>query len=368
VNIMGTMPEEGKVVHRDLLVAVVVSWGLSAVSTQGAETASGGLGIVSRSIVQDRGDWQVDYRLRHDGSNGQLVSMDEVFVRVEGWVSNSRVPGHAVPRNSALVISSPGRLQATSDVIGSDDEEARCRERASLSLWAEDAQGRPVGRVLEPSVPGNARGDAAAAVLSLAPGTTFHVSLRLSHQHVIYGAYDPLLGLRAVELRLGSAMIRDVLPLDREQHVAVPPRPTFDVPEEHRDTQYYRSVPDSLHVSAHLPGNAYFRFAEIPVRYDTKMRLRFSYLVAAGSEGTCRARITQFKDSPVAWKVLADGRRDIDLAAVGRWTTVELIFRTDPRATTLALDFRIEGDLVEVGEFWVDDVSLEPVGAASADP
>ena len=127
------------------------------------------------------------------------------------------------------------------------------------------------------------------------------------------------------------------------------------MPEE-RDTQYYCSGPDSLHVAAHLPGNAYFRFAEIPVRYDTKMRLRFSYLVAAGTEGTCRARVTQFKDSPVAWKVLTDGRREVPLNLVGRWTQVELVFRTDPKATTLALDFRIDGDAVEVGEFWIDDL------------
>ena len=158
------------------------------------------------------------------------------------------------------------------------------------------------------------------------------------------------------------------MPLDQEQQVALPRPPRFEVPEEHRDTQYYCSGPDSLHVAAHLPGNAYFRFAEIPVRYDTKMRLRFSYLVAAGTEGTCRARVTQFKDSPVAWRVLTDGRREVPLNQVGRWTQVELVFRTEPKATTLALDFRIDGDGVEVGEFWIDDLSLEPLVAVKLDP
>ena len=296
---------------------------------------------------------------------------EEVLVRVEGWVSNSRAAGHATPRWSSLTISGPSRLQAVGDVIVSDDEEGRCRERAEVRAWAEDAQGNLAWPGPAESGGQRSPGDESSAsttVLSLAPGVMVRVRLRLEHQHVVYGPYDPLLGLRTVQLQLGSAGLRDALPLDQEQQVTLPRPPQFEVPEEHRDTQYYCSGPDSLHVAAHLPGSAYFRFAEIPVRYDTKMRLRFSYLVAAGTEGTCRARVTQFKDSPVAWKVLTDGRREVPLTLVGRWTQVELVFRTEPKATTLALDFRIEGDGVEVGEFWIDDLSLEPVVAATRDP
>ena len=46
----------------------------------------------------------------------------------------------------------------------------------------------------------------------------------------------------------------------------------------------------------------------------------------------------------------------------------QMIFRTEPKATTLAIDFRIEGEDVEVGEFWIDDLSLEPLKAQSLDP
>jgi hypothetical protein len=334
------------------------------------EASPSGLAVVKRSIVQDQGAWQIDYRFRHDGSSGLIVTPEEVVVRVEGWVSNSRAAGHATPRWSALTISGPGRSQAVGDVIVSDDEEGRCRERAEVRIWAENVRGETVGRVLESGGQRSSAEDASPSTmaLSLPPGIKVRVRLRLEHQHVVYGPYDPLLGLRTVQLQLGSLWFRDALPLDQEQQVTLPRSPRFEVPEDHRDTQYYCSGPDSLHVAAHLPGNAYFRFAEIPVRYDTKMRLRFSYLVAAGTEGTCRARITQFKDSPVAWKVLTDGRREVPLGQVGRWTQVELVFRTDPKATTLALDFRIEGDGVEVGEFWIDDISLEPMVAATLDP
>jgi hypothetical protein len=328
------------------------------------------LTIVNRAIIQDQGDWRVDYRLRYDGAADLIVTAEEVTARVEGWVSNSRAAGHATPRRSSLTFSGPSGLHTTGDVIATDDEERRCRERAAVQIWVEDAAGNPAGRVFDGA--GEAGGDRAAVSnptsLRLSPGMTFRVRLRLEHKHVVYGTYDPLLGQRTWELRLGTALLRDRLPLDCEQQVAQPPRSTFEVPEDRRDTQYFLSAPDSLHLAAHIPGNAFFRFPEIPVRYGTKMRLRFSYLIAAGTEGTCRARITQYKDSPVAWKVLSEGRREVPLTAIGRWSQVELVFRTEPDATTMALDFRIEGIEVEAGELWIDDVSLEPVGAAAVAP
>jgi hypothetical protein len=345
---------------------------LGPASARANETGTNPLVVVGRSITQDQGDWQIDYRLRHPGPVGLTVNAEEVSVRVEGWLSNSRVPGHAAPRRSSLSTTGSSGLSAVADVIASDDEENRCRERAILKIWAEDAAGNPAGPGLTSGGTRNAnRNDDAAPPapsLALSPGAIIRVRLRLEHVHVVYGAYDPLLGLRDVELRLGTARLIDVLPLDREEHLAQPSRVAFDVPEDHRDTQYFVSAPDSLHLAAHIPGNAFFRFPEIPVRYGTKMRLRFSYLIAAGTEGACRARITQYKDSPIAWKVLTDGRREEVLATVGRWTPVEVLIRTEPDATTLALDFRIEGAEVEAGELWIDDVSLEPVGAPPIDP
>jgi hypothetical protein len=348
------------------------------------ETGINPFEVVSRSIVQDQGDWQVDYRLRHVGPSGLTASAEDVSVHIEGWVSNSRVPGHAVSRKSSATTSSPTGLQGVADVISSDDEEQRCRERVSVRIWGEDAAGNAAGRPLssEPEREshgngnGNSQGqgagredaEASPPTLSLAPGMTFRLRLRLEHRHVVYGTYDPLLGLRPLEIAIGAVRLSDVLPLDHEQHVAQPARNAFDTPDDRRNTQYFLSAPDSLHLAAHIPGNAFFRFPEVPIRYGTKMRLRFSYLIAAGTEGTCRARITQYKDSPIAWKVLADGRREELLSTVGRWTQVEIILRTELDATTLALDFRIEGADVEAGELWIDDVSLEPIGVSRIDP
>ena len=143
----------GNVLKRGLFVALTAV--LTPAPAGAGEAISSVLAIVSRSIVQDQGAWQVDYRLRYEGSRGLIVTAEEVLVGVEGWVSNSRAAGHAIPRWSSLTVSGPSRLQAVGDVIVSDDEEGRCRERATVRVWSEDAGGNLVGRALESGGPGN---------------------------------------------------------------------------------------------------------------------------------------------------------------------------------------------------------------------
>jgi hypothetical protein len=91
------------------------------------------------------------------------------------------------------------------------------------------------------------------------------------------------------------------------------------------------------------------------------MRLRFWYLVAAGTEGECHVRLDQFKETPVSWRKLNSGSFQQCLKTVGQWTKVERIIQTETEATTLILEFNIASD-TEIGEMWIDDVSLEPVG------
>ena len=126
-----------------------------------------------------------------------------------------------------------------------------------------------------------------------------------------------------------------------------------------------RLGPDSLHLEADVPGHQYYRYPERPVRYNTKMRLRFWYLIAAGTEGDCKVRVAQFKETPISWRMLHAGDFEQCLKTIGRWTKVERIIQTESEATTLTLEFKIVGE-TEVGEMWIDDVSLEPVGGAMA--
>lgn len=119
--------------------------------------------------------------------------------------------------------------------------------------------------------------------------------------------------------------------------------------------------PDSLHLEAHVPGHQSYRYPERPVRYNTKMRLRFWYLVAAGTEGECHVRVAQFKETPISFRTLNSGGFEECLKTIGRWTKVDRIIQTECEATTLTLEFKIVSE-TEVGELWIDDVNMEPMG------
>lgn len=320
------------------------------------------LSVVERTVDQEQGSWLVNYRLRYRGATGLVVTPTEVLVKLEGWVSNSRVPAHAVPRLSTLVVSGASGLSGLSDVVNAADESQRCRERAVVQVWIDDPRDDAAPPLPAPATaPGS---EPRQPILSIAPGATVRVRLKLDHVHVLYGDYDPLLGARALEVQLGAASFRDVLPTDREQYLAQAKCNWTAPPEDRRDTRHFLSAPDSLHLEAHVPGNQNFRFPERPVRYDTKMRLRYWYFVADGTEGECRARITQSKETPTMYRVLSEGGREECLTTVGRWVKVDRVFRTEPDATTLTLDFRIASNS-EVGEMWIDDVRLEPVACSA---
>jgi hypothetical protein len=321
-----------------------------------ADASAHALTMLGRVYAQDQGAWHVDYRLRIDGPHGLILTPSEVTARVEGWVSNSRVAGHSTPRFSSATLSGPAAAAGLADVIHGAEEAGRCRERLIIQVWPE---GRP------PVAPPDAHA-AHRPLLSLAPGSVLCVRLRLEHEHVVFGDYDPLLGPRTLDLQVGPVALRDDLPLDHEQYRSQAQGTWTEPPAERLDARMAVSGPDSLHLQAHVPGNHYFRFRERPVRYDTRMRLTYWYAVAPGTEGECRARIAQYKETKSSWKVLPDGSHEQVLATVGRWVKVERTFRTERDATTLALDFSLTGS--EVGEAWVDDVRLELADALAVGP
>jgi len=339
-------------------------------------TTPGLLSIAERTIVQDQGSWLVEYRLRYEGPTLTISSPNEVRVKVEGWVSNSRVASHTNPRLSTLTLPSQAGWTRSSEVIASNDENQRCRERLTLQFWDGDRPDSPL--VLDgseagetstaPGSPGIPSQDP-PALLSLHSGVILRARLRFEHLHSLYGSYDPLLSQRALELQLGEAVLFDLLPMDQEQYLALPSSTMGPFPEERLDTEHFLSAPDSLHLEAHISGHESYRLPEQPVRYSTKMRLTFWYLIAAGTEGGCHVRISQFKDTPTMYRPLHDSAQEIPLTRVGRWVKVERVFRTAAEATTLAVEFKIRdpGD-TRVGEVWIDDIQLEPVVALSAHP
>jgi hypothetical protein len=322
---------------------------------------------LDRRVAQDQGAWVINYRLRRTGQTGIVVLPEQIAVKVEGWVSNSRIASHAVPRWSRLDIPHGPDMAVMTEVISAPDEAHRCRERLAVSTWTEDENARSQPYHKGNTVAMHARQTASSSdqvsllPLSLAPQSIVRVCLRLEHQHILYGDYDPLLATRAIVLTVGSMTVRDLVPLDQEEYLALPRFSWPEPPEERRDTRHAISGPDSLHIEAHVPGHQYYRYPERPVRYSTKMRLRFWYLIAAGTEGECRVAIAQYKDTPTSWRKLNDGGFEQTLRTIGHWTKVERVIQTETEATTLTLEFKIVGE-TDIGEMWIDDVSLDPIG------
>ena len=122
------------------LAIAALAWALAASPSLAIDVSSarGALSLVNRSVTQDQGAWVVDYRLRYTGKTGVIITPEEIAVKVEGWVSNSRVASHALPRWSSLVVSHGPDLSAVSEVIAAADEAHRCRERLVVSVWTED--------------------------------------------------------------------------------------------------------------------------------------------------------------------------------------------------------------------------------------
>lgn len=162
----------------------------------------------------------------------------------------------------------------------------------------------------------------------------------------------------------GSAF-RDAVEASRTRREASAAAGGLIIPEERQGRPGGRlaaptkSVP--LHLAAHEPGQHYFRFPDMPARNGTRMRLSFWYLNAVGNEGPTQVRVTQYHDTPSSWKMLNEAGFEVPLKVVGRWTRFEKVFTTDAECTTLGLDFRIASE-TDIGEAWIADVSLEPVG------
>ena len=72
------------------------------------------------------------------GPTGLVVLPSEIRASIEGWVSNSRVASHAVPRFTRVRLVAPRESSGTGDVIISTEESQRCRQRAVLSVWTDD--------------------------------------------------------------------------------------------------------------------------------------------------------------------------------------------------------------------------------------
>jgi hypothetical protein len=250
-------------------------------------------------------------------------------------------------------------VKTTATVLASSDDAKRCLERVRLEILPEPESRSHVKRVASDAAVKRA---AANLPWTFPTGTSIRIRLRLEHDHFLYGPYDPLLGRRKVHIEINNHSIIDefdLFPDPVSRGAATPlawPATDRSPPEDRLDQSVFRSPPDSLHLEAHLPGAGSYRFPDCPIPYGSRLRLRFWYLIATGSDGVGRVRLVQSSDAPSRWRILSAGECEQTLAQVGRWTKFEHTFRADLEATTLAVDFRLAG---EFGEAWFDDITLD---------
>lgn len=327
------------------------------------DEGSGPWTVVRRSIDRVEADgqgttWVIETVLRLDTATPLVLRPEQVRAEVDGWVSNSRVRSHAAPRRLAHVVDAVPGHASVAPLVTSRDPARRCGERATLQVGPGPESARALACRL-------ALGALGAPPWVVRPGAELSVRLSLEHEHFLYGPYEPLLGERSLTLRLGPAVVRDRLALEAgpDGPPRVPAWPAFVPPADRRDGSLYVSPPDSLHLQADVPGHGLFRLSG-PVRYSTRMTLRYRYLIAPGSQGELHERISQYRQGqPATWKALHDGDQDRALPVVGQWVAVEQTLTTEPEATWLSIEFRLGGP---IGEAWIDDLTLEPSAGALA--
>ncbi len=308
--------------------------------------------------------WVLELEVKNVSQEPVLVNPKNLKTIVTATtLSNSRVPGHRAPLDRRIALVSPINNTAEVEMIRNWDEDKRCALQLGLTVWAIcDITQQPaqiIGKKIV--VAQNGTPIEVPDLLPqfvLLPEAVCVFRFELKHNHVVFGDYELLLGTYAFVMEGEGLAYENTF----HQKTARDVQPRVSWPEppcDRLDARFFITGPNSLHLEAHIPGNGHYRFPERPVRYGTRMRLRYWYMIAPGSEGECRARIAQYKETPTTWKVLSDGCKEEHLTVVGRWVRVETYFRTEPDATTLALDFRVAG--ADVGEMWIDDVELEPL-------
>ena len=306
--------------------------------------------IESRTVVQDGGDWVINYKIR---VSPQTITPSSVSLQYNGLVYNTSVPGHSVVRRSSAEVAGFGDCHTA---ILPGDKEQQCGETVLLAYYNPATQSiKPRIKTIQDSV--------FDALKSCRIDRKLNIRIRIEHDHFLYGPYHPLLGSRDVSFSVGSVVVYDHLNLDR-CHEVIPATiiPVFAA--DRMDDRHYFSAPDSLILEAAQAGDHYVRVPEFSVKYNTQYKISFRYRVATGTEGNLRVRVAQYRDGPSGWQVLHQGGFEQDCMVVGRWALYERVFTTERDCTSMAIDLRIYG-ADEVGEVWIDDLTITPLQSRS---
>src|SRR4051812_5622377 len=93
--------------------------------------------IAEKSAVADKGNWEINYKLKNSTNKPITVLSEKLNFNLEGWVSNSIVPNHGTPRYSKMRVVG-WDYDHKIDLYASQDEDLRCQEKISLTFWKDD--------------------------------------------------------------------------------------------------------------------------------------------------------------------------------------------------------------------------------------
>ncbi len=265
--------------------------------------------ITDRQIYQDGGTWLINYTF-----NKNIYDKPEIII--DGWVSNSRVPNNSTSRH-LILDDKPCCI-----LFDCVEDERRCTAKFTSEV------------------------------------NNNTIKIKITHQHGIYGNLNPLMGSLKVKIKFDGNIVYDSFNL-HEKNLFYPDL-KIEIPLERMDKRYSinRSSLGSLHLEANIPNVQFYRFPEILVRCDSRIKFSFWYLIATRTEGECFIWLTQYKDTPSSWRKLDDSAVRKKLTTIGKWKKVEYVFRTEKEATTMLLEFKIAGDS-DIGEMWVDCIEFK---------
>jgi hypothetical protein len=301
--------------------------------------ASPKLEVVSKVEEQVQGDWSIRYQFK--AYEPSEIYMSDFQVDIDSWLNNPTIIPHTHFKH--IIHQIKKNETSTLDVVD------KCKEMVTIKI--------------------NGKSDL-DSIYMLIEDEVLTFEIFFQHLHNPYGKYQPLLGKRKIKIKLAKDIVFNFkADLSAEKYKALP-EGTWELSSI--SSEHLTDPPDTLFLTATLPGKQYFRLPERQTRYGTKMELSFFYYWWTGSEGEFKVRIAQYQEWDNAWKVLSDSGYESEIKGnsnQGKWIKFSKIIdipgkdidgiENMEKGNTMAVDFRLANS--EFSIVFIQDFKLEVV-------
>lgn len=297
--------------------------------------------------------WILIYELRNDSDSPVIFNDPDLEVSIDGWLSNSTVPGHESPAFHTMTLASFS--PTVSKAFSSASKPVTCKNQ--VTFWYSDHESfpiilKPISSDLDPRIR-----DPLPPLQRINPHGTVKITIQIDHFHDGIGAFEPLIGDYNIVFKLnrGDIKLVDRFNSFNYYHKYNPGRKFDRSIEGVVSYEQFVSAPHSHFLSCTMEVPT-LRFSSKVLRPGSRQKLSFYYLIANGGQSPLVlniAHVQMIKDHH-----LPPYEDIVDLKEVGHWQYFEKIFTVHPFANSLGISFELNG---EIGDAWVDDLKLEPV-------